>query len=78
MQFFIRTPFLKKIIIHSEYSPDTRQNDIALLKLEQPATLIGTNIQTICLSSNETNIDLHGLTVTGFGIKNNICKYCAF
>lgn len=55
---------ISKIIIN-EYSSRTRQNDIALLKLEKPAELKH-NVWPACLSTDGKG-PIKDLTVIGFG-----------
>lgn len=58
-----------KIILHENYSSKSRLNDIALLKLEQPAKLMH-NIWPACVSSNTRSL-LTNLTIIGFGVVSN-------
>lgn len=56
-------------IVHEEYNPGTRANDIALIRLQRPATL-NNSTQLVCLPSRDSqngNYDGTQMTVAGFG-----------
>lgn len=58
-----------KVILHERYSSKSRLNDIALLKLDQPARLAH-NIWPACVSSKANSV-IPNLTIIGFGVINN-------
>lgn len=60
---------IEKIILHQDYSSKTSLNDIALLKLDQPAK-VAPNIRPACVSS-KTQLERKKFTIIGFGVINN-------
>ncbi|KAK7164784.1 hypothetical protein R3I94_003239 [Phoxinus phoxinus] len=57
--------YVKQIILHENYDPATKDNDIALLKLNKPAS----NIQPICLPVfGQTFSPAQQCWTTGFGV----------
>ncbi|MFK7803142.1 MAG: trypsin-like serine protease [Anaerolineae bacterium] len=56
-----------QVIAHPSYSPSTQDNDVALLKLSSPASIVAGKVETVPLNS-EADISSGTLaTVTGWG-----------
>lgn len=60
-------------MIHPGYKYESRNHDIALVKLKKPADL-SSSAKTICLSTKDDNLP-NDFTITGFGTYDNISKY---
>lgn len=56
---------IKEMIVHKDYSPDTRYDDIALLRLERNVS-ISVHVRPACLGTVRTE-RIHRATVTGWG-----------
>jgi secreted trypsin-like serine protease len=59
-------PGVSQVIVHESYNPSTSDNDIALLKLDSPATL-NTRVDVVDLNSDPSLTAGTLTTVTGWG-----------
>lgn len=53
-------------ILHDKFSHESLKNDIALIRLKEPAKIYQNNIKTICMPFNP-NAKIPKMTVIGFG-----------
>lgn len=58
---------IESFVVHPQYSKSTKDSDIALIRLQQPADFSKANVNPICLASSSIEIG-EQLIATGWGL----------